>query len=190
MTSPADGGPARLLCRPGAIATWAGKNSKGYVDSKALLGGAPLRLKDGSFPALALATLTHPDRDVPGRQWATEVGLRQATPDSPIECSVFLKTHEIGTGGVNHPIQVTRPYVVEDNCLQAVGRTYALRREPSPCRCGRTADSSLKYPRQRRGQGLDSGRTDPSECVRGTEMSKARKMVRGRRENRVKPSGA
>ena len=34
-------------------------------------------------------------------------------PGAPIECSVFLETHEIGAG-INTPIQVTRPRIVED----------------------------------------------------------------------------
>src|SRR5580700_10253335 len=103
--------PERIEAVAARVAIWAGKRSKGFVDPKALLGGASLHLKDGSrlscvstvwpesplsFPVLALATLTHADRDVPGRQWSTEIGLRQATPDGAVECSIFLETRELG----------------------------------------------------------------------------------------------
>jgi uncharacterized membrane-anchored protein YhcB (DUF1043 family) len=124
VLNPPDGIDAIARC----IATWVGRKSKEYVDPKALLGDARIRLKDGSrlscistlasgspplFPVLAATTLTHPDSDVPGRQWATEIGFRRAATDAPIECSIFLETREVGAG-VNDPVQVTRPRIVED----------------------------------------------------------------------------
>src|SRR5271168_170032 len=71
ILNPPDGIDAVARC----IATWVGKKSKGYVNPKALLGGAQLRLKDGSrlssvstfgqgsplsFPVLALANPSRP----------------------------------------------------------------------------------------------------------------------------------
>jgi hypothetical protein len=69
LLKPPDGIDAVTRC----IATWVGRKSKGYVNPKALYGGTPLSLKDGSrlscestlapgsspsFPLLLLATLT------------------------------------------------------------------------------------------------------------------------------------
>jgi hypothetical protein len=124
LLSPPDGIDAVIRC----IAAWASDRSKGHIGSKSLLDGAQLSLKDGlqlfyvstfgpgssiSFPALALATLTHFDRDILGRQWATEIGFRQTAPGGPIECSVCLGTRDNATGA-DGPIQIARPRIVED----------------------------------------------------------------------------
>ena len=124
VLNPPDSVNAVLRC----IAVWAGKRSKGYVDPKALLTDGRINLKDGSrlttettieaarpptFPVVALTSLTHPDSEVSGRQWATEIGYRQINPTGPVETSIYLETREIGAG-INDPIQVTRPRIVED----------------------------------------------------------------------------
>lgn len=110
------------------LAKWIGQRSQGYIDSNRLAEGIrELKIKDGStltsrsssslqsgvaFPYLFSSELKHRDGTVSGRSWTTEVGLRQGSSDSPIECTVVLRTDEI-SARVTAPIQVTRPRIVE-----------------------------------------------------------------------------
>lgn len=66
---------------------------------------------DASYPLLQSVKFTHGDKEVSGRQWVTEIGVRQEREDSEIECSVLLRTDEISTR-VESKIQPTVPFVV------------------------------------------------------------------------------
>jgi hypothetical protein len=158
VLNPPDGIDAVVRC----IATWAGRRSKSFVDPKTLLPNGHFHLKDGSrlstestmeiaapldFPVLAITSLTHPDSEVPGRQWATEIGYRQNDQTSSIECSVFLETREIGAG-VNDPIQVTRPRIIEDLVLTC---------NPDP----RTAGLAIRELRTKDARAFFESATDP-----------------------------
>ncbi|MGH8549294.1 MAG: hypothetical protein ACRERU_11985 [Methylococcales bacterium] len=106
------------------VARWVGKKSKSYVVPTDLYTGIRRRLSDGSTlnsvsvrdessPKLFSMSYSHADGSVSGRQWITEIGLRQATGDSPIQCSVLLRTSEV-SARVSAPVQATRPTVLAD----------------------------------------------------------------------------
>lgn len=108
------------------IARWLGKKAECFVDPAALLLGMDERLPDSSrvvstatssgtnlqFPYFASISLSHGDQQVPGRQWITEIGLRQDTEDGQIFCSILLQTNDV-SARVTAPIQPTRPRLVE-----------------------------------------------------------------------------
>lgn len=133
----ANGGTHKIIEQ---IAKWVGSKSRGYIAPDRLAEGIrELRLKDGSAlssisafndnePFLFCAKLTHGDYSVSGRLWTTEVGLFQQDLQSPIECSIILKTDEV-SARVNDAITVTRPRIVQlliENC-QPVSGTPGLR---------------------------------------------------------------
>ena len=64
-------------------------------------------------PYLECIRLAHGDREVRGRQWITELGIKRENPNSEIECSVLLKTEEISTR-VEGKIQPTVPFLVHN----------------------------------------------------------------------------
>lgn len=108
----------------GVVAKWIGQKSKSYVTPEDLHSGLRRRLSDGSIvnsvsvrdadsPQLFAVSYAHGDSSVSGRQWITEIGLRQVSPDSPVECSVLLRTSEV-SARVSAPVQATRPYVLAD----------------------------------------------------------------------------
>lgn len=110
------------------VAKWVGQRSQSYVDCDRLAAGIrELKIKDGSslasrstgplgvassYPFLFSSELKHRDSTVSGRIWTTEVGLRQESAESAIDCTVLLRTDEI-SARVTSPIQVTRPRIVE-----------------------------------------------------------------------------
>ncbi len=123
------------------VARWMGQRSKSFVRPEDLLSGCEQRLRDGAnvvatstspaselnFPYLASMVLSHGDADVSGRQWITEIGLRQGDASEPVQCSILLQTNEI-SARVHAPIQPTRPRLVEalvQNC-QPVATTPGL----------------------------------------------------------------
>lgn len=65
------------------------------------------------YPKVVAVAYRHPDRAVPGRQWTTEIGLRQEGEDEPVECTILLTTNEISTR-VSAAVQVSRPGVVTE----------------------------------------------------------------------------
>jgi hypothetical protein len=65
-----------------------------------------------AFPVLHAIRYTHRDSKVSGRQWVTEIGLKLDDAQSPIQCSILLKTNEI-SARVSAKVEVTRPRVVE-----------------------------------------------------------------------------
>jgi hypothetical protein len=73
---------------------------------------------NSNSPFLECIRLTHGDKEVSGRQWITEIGIRQESPNSEIECSILLKTEEISTR-VEGKIRPTVPLVIHEllkNC--------------------------------------------------------------------------
>lgn len=68
---------------------------------------------DSAFPTLHAIRFTHSDREVSGRQWVAEIGIRQLDIISEIECSILLRTDEVSPR-VDAKIQPTLPYVVHD----------------------------------------------------------------------------
>ncbi len=125
------------------IAAWVGQTRKSFVDPQRLSEGIrELRFTDGAsltslatrddegaplFPYHFCACLMHGEPGVSGRRWVTEVGIKQATKDDTLQCSVLLRTDEI-SARVTAPIQVTRPRIVElliRNC-SPVGNTPGL----------------------------------------------------------------
>ncbi|KWE90758.1 hypothetical protein [Burkholderia territorii] len=134
-------GPQQII---DLIARWMGKRSGGFMPASDLMHGVTRkRLKDGStvtsrasrfdsaepnFPFIFSTELSHRDDQVPGRLWTTGIGMRQATQDSPVECTFLLKTDE-ASARVSSPIQVTRPRIVLDVVTQCqpVGTTPGLK---------------------------------------------------------------
>lgn len=115
----------------GTIARWLGQKSRGFVSPERLLTGIDERLRDGSrvesistkteplsYPLALAIKLSHPDDQVPGRQWSVEIGARQDLPGAAFHCSVLLQTSEI-SARVTAPIQPSCPRVVDElirNC--------------------------------------------------------------------------
>ena len=65
------------------------------------------------YPKVLGICYTHPDAQVWGRQWTTEIGFRRIGPDSDLECTVLLSTDEISSR-VAAPVQVSRPGLVTE----------------------------------------------------------------------------
>ncbi|WP_214348061.1 coiled-coil domain-containing protein [Pseudomonas congelans] len=110
------------------IANWAGRKCKGYVDPIKLARGvnnltinknsissvSTVNKEDGGvFPFLFSFRLSHQDETIKGRQWITEVGVRQFEYGGVVDCTVILKTDEV-SAKVIAPIKVTRPKLVAD----------------------------------------------------------------------------
>lgn len=122
------------------IARWLGIKTKCFVQPNRIMTGLDEHLRDGSrvesqstiatpqeFPLLLSVKYSHAG-DVPGRQWSTEIGIKQDLPDAPFQFSILLQTHEI-SARVTAPIQPTRPHIVEElvrNC-SAVPSTPSIR---------------------------------------------------------------
>lgn len=106
-----------------AVARWMGKKTQCFIDATALRREHRQRLKDGSMvdsvssstdtSLLCAISFTHRDSQISGRQWITEIGIRQESPGDPIDCSILLRTNEVSSRVVA-PIQVTRPRIVEE----------------------------------------------------------------------------
>ena len=108
------------------VATWVGKVSGpgSFVEPQKLIQGIKeFKLKDGitltarstlnrpdtnDFPRFFSVRFSHPDSKVSGRRWTTEIGLRHDSINSPVDCSIILKTEEI-SAKVYEPVKVTRP---------------------------------------------------------------------------------
>lgn len=65
------------------------------------------------YPKILAINYAHPDAIVSGRQWVTEVGLRQESASSPVECTILLNTDEISTR-VSEPVKASRPNLVTE----------------------------------------------------------------------------
>lgn len=78
---------------------------------------------DNRYPILYSLVYTQRDREVPGRRWITEIGIRKESPDSEIQCSFLVQTSEIGVA-VPAPQQTTRPRLINElleRCVPSAG---------------------------------------------------------------------
>ncbi len=126
------------------VAKWVGQRAKAYIDAARLVEGIrELKLKDGStltsratrsddkgrtYPFWFSAQLSHRDEKISGRRWVTEIGLHQEAEETPIRCSLLLRTDEV-SARVTDPIQVTRPRLVEQliQSCNPLGQTPGLK---------------------------------------------------------------
>lgn len=69
--------------------------------------GAPV------YPYFYHSSFSHPDYNVDGRRWVTEIGLRQFSRDDQVCCSFALFTHESSTKAFQK-FRVTRPHIVRN----------------------------------------------------------------------------
>lgn len=109
-------------------AAWLTRKTRENVSLDSLKSNNTRRMMDGSkiqtaisdliFPKLFSIRYSHGDREAPGRQWITEIGIRQEEVNSEVECSILLRTDEISTRVEVKP-QPSVPYVVHEiirNC--------------------------------------------------------------------------
>jgi len=120
------------------VARWLNRKTGDVVPPAAVRKSGELRFRDGSRietwhtpfgdPALHSIRYTHADREVSGRQWVTEIGLRGPKPAHEIECTVLVTTSEISTR-VTAAVRATRPLFVGDllNVCGPTPRTCGLR---------------------------------------------------------------
>lgn len=112
----------------GVIANWLSRKTHSDISIEFLKTSNQKRTSDGmqifvsrthtTAPFMECVKLTHGDKDVRGRQWTTEIGLRREDINSEIECSILLKADDISTR-VEGKIQPTVPYLLHDfikNC--------------------------------------------------------------------------
>lgn len=102
------------------IADWIGRKGREPFSVEQMMNSAVSRLNHISveteksiadYPFKASIRVTHGDAHVRGRQWSTEIGLRQDEPSHAIHCSVLLETKDVSTR-VTEAVEVTRPLVV------------------------------------------------------------------------------
>ncbi len=98
-------------------------------NTKRMLDGSKIAsvISDPDYPKLYSVRYTHGDKEIPGRQWITDIGIRQERFDSEIECSILLRTDEISTRVETKP-QPSVPFVVHEiikNCSIS-GKTAGL----------------------------------------------------------------
>lgn len=68
---------------------------------------------DEEFPYLYSFRYTEQDKEVSGRRWITEIGIRQDTHNSDIQCSFLVQTSEISIN-VLQPKVTTRPWLIAE----------------------------------------------------------------------------
>jgi hypothetical protein len=66
---------------------------------------------DSAHPLMHVVRYAHPDPDVSGRQWITEVGLKQENAEHPVLCTIKVETSDV-SAKVDAPIRVEQPRVV------------------------------------------------------------------------------
>lgn len=89
-------------------------NFRRMVDGSKIL----TAISESDYPKLYSIRYSHGDRDVPGRQWITDIGIRQEKTNSEIECTILLRTDEISTR-IETKLQPSVPFVVHEiikNC--------------------------------------------------------------------------
>jgi len=83
---------------------------------------------DIDFPHIFSFRYIQKDNEVFGRRWITEIGIKQETNESDIQCSFLVQTNEISVN-VPQPKQTTRPWLITElikRCnvsRKTVGRT-------------------------------------------------------------------
>jgi hypothetical protein len=120
------------------VARWLNRKTREVVPPAGLHGSGERRFRDGSRietwhtpsgdPALHAMRYTHADKDVSGRQWVTEIGLRYLKQGREIECTVLVSTNDISTR-VTAAVQASRPLFVADllTACAPTPRTCGLR---------------------------------------------------------------
>jgi hypothetical protein len=123
----------RLCATPGIdklldiVAVWLHRKGAGTVSPQVLAKTNSLRLSDGSYlqswtewaayPRLYALRLTHGDREVPGREWSTELGVEDPGDGSDLRATILLETSEV-SARVLSPVLITRPRLVESILLE------------------------------------------------------------------------
>ncbi|MGE3795690.1 MAG: hypothetical protein AB7I38_17440 [Dehalococcoidia bacterium] len=105
------------------IARWLSRKAGKQVTAARLLSPTDMSLAGAQrirsvpavsdYPKVLSVALIHPDSDVAGRQWSTEVGLRRKQQGHDLECTVLLSTSEI-SARVSTPVKVSRPGLVTE----------------------------------------------------------------------------
>lgn len=106
------------------IAAWISKKTKAPFSSDQLksdlqnvqignfkIDSAASAAYDQGYPFYYCIKLTENDQLTDGRDWVTEIGLRQDTEKSDIICSILLETNEI-SARVDEPFSVKQPEIV------------------------------------------------------------------------------
>jgi hypothetical protein len=70
--------------------------------------------RDGQYPWMTAVELTHGDDEVSGRQWSTQIGVKQQDPEEEVMFTILLETSDISPEVGSKPVETTRPNVVED----------------------------------------------------------------------------
>lgn len=119
------------------VARWLSRKVARRITAGQLTGEIDVSGKDGmhirsisaieAFPQMVCVTLTHPDSDVSGRRWTTEIGIRLPDASSPTELTALLYTNEISTR-VSTPVTTSVPRFIRDlvETLQVNVRTQGL----------------------------------------------------------------
>jgi hypothetical protein len=105
------------------VARWLSKKTGRVVKPDHLLAGVD-RTYDGGhrvrsigavgqFPQVLAISYSHPDSSTSGRQWFTELGLKQEDKSTDVDCTVLVKTEEI-SARVTTPVLPSRPGVVTE----------------------------------------------------------------------------
>jgi hypothetical protein len=71
-----------------------------------------VRYSDSTTPYLHAIRLTHPDRDISGRRWITEIGLSAEDGGATIAMTIVLHTEDITSNALG-AVHLTRPRVVQ-----------------------------------------------------------------------------
>lgn len=105
------------------IAGWLSRKTHEDISANWLKSPQSRRMPDGSriytlvadseFPKLYSIKYTHGDKDVAGRQWVTEIGMRHERANGSVEFSVLLRTDEISTR-VEARSYPTAPYFIHE----------------------------------------------------------------------------
>lgn len=127
--------PDGLLNPLGPVATWLSRRMRRRGSPADLLNGLEARNAHGwfirsvstseSYPHLASVELVHPDREVAGRQWRTEIGLQQRAPGADVEISVLVHTNEV-SARVTAPVTPAAPTFVKELLSECVLSSAAI----------------------------------------------------------------
>lgn len=116
--------PATVISEPlDVLGRWLSRKVARHISAERLLAGMDASYTGAhriqsvatvdAFPNVVATSYTHPDAQVSGRQWLTEVGFRIGSAGADVECTVLLSTSEISPR-VASPVLVSRPGVVTE----------------------------------------------------------------------------